>query len=53
MTTERLFLNNTIKEAVKSQRKASKRRKRPEEHLCDVLNKLSPSQRTAIAAMLR
>lgn len=53
MNAERLFLNNTVKEAVRSQRKAAKRRKRPEEHLCDMLNKLSPDQRIAIAAMLR
>lgn len=54
MNAERLFLNNEIKEAVRSQKRTTKRRKpRPEELLCDMLNKLNPQQRQAVAERLR
>ncbi len=54
MNAERLFLNNTLQEAIRSQRKTTKRRKpRPEQLLCDMLNKLNPQQRQAVAERLR
>jgi hypothetical protein len=53
MTAERLFLNNALQEAIRSQKKTTKRRKRPEELLCDMLNRLSPQQRQAVADRLR
>ena len=40
MKAERLFLNAAIQETVRSRSKANKRRKRPEEHLCDVLEQI-------------
>ena len=53
MTAERLFLNNEIKEAIRSQKKTVKRRKRPDELLCDMLNRLTSQQRQAVAERLR
>lgn len=50
---ERLFLNATIQETVRTQRKATKCKKRPEELLCDVLNRFTPEQRRLIAEMLK
>ena len=53
MKAERLFLDHTVRETVRAERKKQRPDRSPDQVLCDLLNRLTPERREAVAHKLR